>query len=347
VQTHDCGYTILKQYFSGNMDISDINRIQKYFNDSSNDDENFFVSQFLNESNDSALEKIAHEHWDKSPSAEVELQHILDRIHFHINTRIVKRPILSRIFSAYNRVAAVLLIPLFIGGILLLQQNSIRNNTSTEISAPPGSRVQFTLPDGSTGHLNSGSVLKYFVNFSNNRNLSLSGEAYFEVIKDTKNPFTVHTKYADVQVFGTKFDVCAYEDDQEVLTTLEKGSVQVLNKIGTTYAMLNSGEQNVISKTSGKMENIRVKTNLYTSWKDQMLRFDNSSFDEVIKKMERWYGVKIKLDKTLKYSEYYTFTVRTESLKELLQLLSLTTPMRFKIDNDTVMIYPLKKKSMN
>lgn len=329
------------------MDISDKNRIHKYFNDSSIDDENFVAAQFLNESNLPELKEAAQEHWEEAPSKEVELQHILDRIHFHINTSKDKRPVLSRILSAYYRVAAVLLIPLIIGGIYMIVLNSTQSNSYAEISAPQGSRVQFTLPDGSMGHLNGGSRLKYPVNFSDNRNVSLSGEAYFEVTKDKKHPFTVQTKYADVQVFGTKFDVCAYDGDQEVLTTLEEGSVKVLNKTGKTYAMLNPGEQNVISTSNGKMQNIPVKTNLYTSWKDEMLRFNNSPFDEVIKKMERWYGVKINLDKTLKYSENYTFTVRTESLKELLELLSFTTPMSYKIDNDTVTICPLKKKTMN
>lgn len=329
------------------MDISDKNRIHKYFNDSSANDENFVAAHFLNESNLSELKDAAHEHWEKAPSTEVELQHILDRIHFHINTSRNNLPVLSRILSAYYRIAAVLLIPLIIGGIYLMRQNSNGNNTYAEISAPQGSRVQFTLPDGSMGHLNGGSKLKYPVNFSGNRNLSLIGEAYFEVAKDKKHPFTVQTKYADVQVFGTKFDVCAYEGDQEVFTTLEEGSVKVFNKTEKTSAMLNPGEQNVINTSNGKMQNIPVKTNHYTSWKDEMLRFDNSPFDEVIKKMERWYGVKINLDKSLKYSENYTFTVRTESLKELLELLSITTPMSYKIYNDTVMIYTLKKKTMN
>jgi len=329
------------------MDISDKNRIHKYFNDSSIDDENFVAAQFLKEGNLPELKEAAQEHWEKAPSKVVELQHILDRIHFHINTSKDKRPVRSRILSAYYRVAAVLLIPLIIGGIYMMVQNSTPNNSYAEISAPQGSRVQFTLPDGSMGHLNGGSRLKYPANFSDNRNVSLSGEAYFEVTKDKKHPFTVQTKYADVQVFGTKFDVCAYEGDQEVFTTLEEGSVKVLNKTGKTYAMLNPGEQNVISTSNGKMQNIPVKTNLYTSWKDEMLRFNNSPFDEVIKKMERWYGVKINLDKSLKYSENYTFTVRTESLKELLELLSFTTPMSYEIDNDTVMIYSLKKKSIN
>ncbi len=326
------------------MDISNKNRIHKYFNDSSVDDENFVAAQFLDESNLPELKEAAQEHWGKAPSTQVELQHILDRIHFHINTSKDKVPVLSRILSAYYRVAAVLLIPLIIGGIYMMEQNSTHSNSYAEISAPQGSRVQFTLPDGSMGHLNGGSWLKYAVNFSDNRNVSLSGEAYFEVTKDKKHPFTVQTKYADVQVFGTKFDVCAYESDQAVLTTLEEGRVQVFNKKGKSSAMLNPGEQNVITKTNGKMESIPVKTYLYTSWKDEILRFNNSPFDEVIKKMERWYGVKINLDKTLKYSENYTFTVRTESLKELLELLSLTTPMSYKIDNDTVVICPLKRK---
>lgn len=324
------------------MDISDKNRIYKYFNDSSIDDENFVAAQFLNESNLPELKEVAQKHWSISPSTEVELQHILDRIHLYIYSNAKKSPALTKILKAYYRVAAVLLIPLIIGGIYLIMPNSMENNTYAEISAPKGSRVQFTLPDGSSGHLNGGSSLKYFVDFSDKRNINLSGEAYFEVAKDKKHPFTVKTKFADVQVFGTRFDVCAYESDKEVMTTLEEGSVKVFNKAEKSSVMLNPGEQNVINKTNGKMQSIKVKTNLYTSWKDEMLRFDNSPFDEVIKKMERWYGIKINLDKSLKYSENYTFTVRTESLKELLELLSITTPMNFKIDNGTVMIFPLK-----
>jgi len=327
------------------MEISVKDRIHKYFNSSSIDDEDFVSAQYLHDGNESGLKEIAWEHWEKSPSTEVELQHILDRILININTSKDKRPIFSRILSAYYRVAAVLLIPLLIGGIYMIVLNSNRSTTYAEIVSPQGARVQFTLPDGSKGYLNGGSKLKFPVNFSKNRNISLSGEAYFEVAKNEKQPFTVQTKYIDVKVFGTKFDVCAYEDDLEVLTTLEEGSVSVFNKTKKTYTMLNPGEQNIVNSISGSMKNTSVNTTLYTSWKEETLRFSNSPFDEVVKKMERWYGVNIILDKSLKYSENYTFTIRTESLRELLQLLSLTTPMSFKIDNDTdkVVIYPLNK----
>ena len=328
------------------MDISDKDRIHKYFNDSSIDDEGFVAAQYLQHDNESGLKEIAREHWETSPSSKVELQHILDRILFRINTSKNKRSVLSRILYAYYRFAAILLIPLLIGGIYLLVQNSNRSTTYAEIVSPQGTRVQFTLPDGSKGYLNGGSKLKFPVNFSDNRNINLNGEAYFEVAKNKKLPFTVKTKYADVLVFGTKFDVCAYESDPEVLTTLEEGSVRVFNKTGRTYAMLDPGEQNIVNTNSGDMKNTPVNTKLYTSWKEETLRFSNSPFDEVVKKMERWYGVKIILDKSLKYSENYTFTIRTESLRELLQLLSLTTHMSFKIDNDTdtVFIYPLNKR---
>jgi ferric-dicitrate binding protein FerR (iron transport regulator) len=329
------------------MEFSDKNRIREYFTDSSGDDENFVADMYLDNGNEPELNEVAREHWAKSPSNEVELQHILNRIHFHINTSASKRPVLFRILTVYYRVAAVLLIPLLIGGFYLKMQNSNLDNTYAEIRASEGSRVQFTLPDGSVGFLNGGSKLKYPVNFSGNRNVSLIGEGYFEVAKDKKHPFTVQTKFADIQVFGTKFDVCAYESDYDVFTTLEEGSVKVFNKTEKTYSMLDPGQQNVISKSSGKMQNISVNTDLYTSWKDDMLKFNNSPFDEVVKKIERWYGVKVILDKSLKYSENYSFTVKTESLKELLELLAITTPMSFKIDNDTVMIYALRRRTIN
>ncbi len=327
------------------MEISEKTRIREYFSNSSVEGEDFVATRYFDDRNETELNEIAHEHWENSSSEKVELQHILNRIHFHINTSAAKRSVLSGILLTYYRVAAVLLIPFLIGGIYLMMQNADTCNTYSEIRAPQGSRVQFTLPDGSTGYLNGGSKLQYPVNFSRNRKVSLIGEGYFEVVKDKKNQFVVQTKYADIQVFGTKFDVCAYESDHEVYTTLKEGSVRIFNKTEKTYAMLDPGQQNVINKSSGKMQNSIVKTELFTSWKDEMLRFNNSSFDEVVKKMERWYGVKIRLDKSLKYSENYTFTVRTESLKELLQLLSITTPMSYKIDNDMVMIFPLKSKN--
>lgn len=326
------------------MDISEKNRLQEYFNTSSSDEGDFVAELYLDKSKEFELRKIALEHWDESPSSEIELQHVLNQIHFYINTNSNKPLLKTRILSTYYRVAAILMIPLLIGVIYQAAQDFNKNETYAEIMAPKGSRVQFTLPDGTEGHLNGGSRLRYPVNFDDKRKISLSGEVYLEVAKNEKLPFIVKTKHIDVKVLGTKFDICAYETDKEVYTTLEEGSVQIFSKISSISTILNPGEQNIVNTSNGKMKNVKVNTKLHTSWKEEILRFDNSPFDEVVKKMERWYGVTITLDASLKYSEYYTFTVRTESLKELLDLLSITTPMSYKIDNDTVMIYPLKRK---
>lgn len=315
----------------------DKNRITQFFESKSAEGEDFVTNTFADQSNDDGLQQLAHEHWDNTSSATVNLQHILNKIHFKINSETREKSVGQKIIHVYYRVAAILLVPILIGGLVL--GNVSRNNIAyAQLKAPKGSRVQFTLPDGSTGNLNGGSTLIYATNFNAKRTVKLSGEGYFKVKKDAKRPFIVQTKYADVKVLGTQFDVCAYDRDQEMTTTLEKGSVEVTNKETSTITMLKPGQQNRLNMLTGEMHNENVKTDLYTSWKDNLLRFDNAPFGEVIKKMERWYGVKIILEKSLQYSERYTMTIKTESLREMLQLLKLTTPINYKIKNDMVYI---------
>jgi ferric-dicitrate binding protein FerR (iron transport regulator) len=325
------------------MKLSDKNRINTYFLGETGDDEDFVSAAYLNPENEFELKEIARKHWVASSGNFIDLQHILNHIHFMIRTG-KKQSFRTRMINIYYRVAAVFMIPVIFGGVYLLAFRSSPENTFTEIRAPKGSRIQFTLPDGSTGSLNGGSQMRYSDHFKRNRKLFLTGEGYFKVMKDEKHPFVVSTEYVDVQALGTRFDVCAYPEDQDVYTTLDEGSVRILNKAVNISMTLVPGEQNVCRTPNGEMENRKVRTDLYTSWKDELLRFDNALFDEVVKKMERWYGVKIVVDKRLKYSENYTFTIKTESLRELLGLLSYTTPMTFKIDKDSVMIYPLYHK---
>jgi ferric-dicitrate binding protein FerR (iron transport regulator) len=329
------------------MNETDKNRIDRYFNAASAEDESFVTDSFLNEVNEADLKEIATGHWEKSSSKKVELQHILNQIHFFINTHSARRPTAkSSLLFFYSRVAAILFVPLLIAGAFLLSRTLDQESSYAEIQAPKGSRVQFTLPDGSKGYLNGGSAIKYPSQFSDERIVSLTGEGYFEVTKNPGRPFIVQTKSADVVVLGTKFDVCAYNSDQEVVTTLEEGHIRVINKKDNSSATINPGEQSRINIYSGEMTSNKVNTRLFTSWKEEMLRFDNAPFAEVVKKMERWYGIRITLDKSLQYSDNYTLTIKTESLREMLQLLSLTTPMKYDIKENKVFIYPSKTENM-
>jgi len=328
------------------MNETDKNRVDQYFNASSAKDEHIVADLFLDDRNEHDLKKIAAEHWVKSSSRKVDLQHILNQIHFRINTSSAfRKRIKNSIMFAYSRVAAILFIPLLIAGIYLMNQTTSNpENSYAEIQAPKGSRVQFTLPDGSKGYLNGGSSLKYLSVFGNERKVTLTGEGYFEISKDTIHPFIVQTKFADILVLGTKFDVCAYNSDQEVVTTLEEGQVRIISKKDNRSASLNPGEQNRINILNGKMTSEKVNTHLFTSWKEEMLRFDNAPFAEVVRKMERWYGVRITLDKSLQYSDNYTMTIKTESLREMLQLLSITTPMEYEVIGNKVFIYQQKNE---
>ena len=314
-------------------------KIRWYYDSSGKKDEGIVINAFSDDRNIDELNQLAKEHWDKASEKPVNLEHVLHRIHYKLNllsNQAHRRP--KTFILHFQRIAAVLLLPLLFVSVYLGYQSRSFTNSYTEIQAPPGSRVHFSLPDGSAGVLNGGSDLRYAANFKNKRDLQLQGEAYFEVKKDRNHPFTVATKNADIQVLGTKFDVCAYNDSEEIYTTLEEGSVQVFDKQNERNALLKPGEQNIIQRSSGKMITKKVETSLYTSWREDVLKIDNTPFEKVVKLMEHWYGVTIQLDPNLKYSQTYTLTIKAESLREMLQLLKITTPFNYQINGNKVII---------
>ena len=319
----------------------DIKRLNEYHQSSSSSDEEFVIQRFLDDSDEESLKSASQKHWEESSEKKVELGHVLRRIHNRIDPQNPKRSQAQRIFNFYSRIAAILVVPLLIAAAYFSYQTYSFANSYTEIQAPAGSRVHFSLPDGSAGVLNGGSNLRYAANFKNERDLQLDGEAYFEVTRDKAHPFTVITQSADVQVLGTKFDVCAYDNSEEISTTLEEGSVRVFNKQNERTALLKPGEQNIIQRSNGNMITKKVETSLYTSWRNDILKIDNTPFEKVVKLMERWYGVSIQLDPDLKYSQTYTLTIKAESLREMLQLLKITTPFNYQINGNKVTISKL------
>jgi len=241
--------------------------------------------------------------------------------------------------------AAVFIFAFFLGfGVYNFHRGSLpdSSNTYTEVHVPCGERSQVILSDGTKVWLNSGTILKFPLVFnSKKRNVFLKGEAFFDVSKNTKKPFIVNAGQMNIQVFGTRFDVCAYTDDHEFSATLEKGMITATSMLTGTgeKLQLKPGEQVVFNFDTKKITRKMVDTELYTSWKEDMLHFKNAGFSDVIKKMERWYGVKITVDESAKFNKYYNMTIKTESLREMLNLLSYITPIKYKIEKDNVFIY--------
>lgn len=235
------------------------------------------------------------------------------------------------ILTHLQRIAAILFLPLLISSLVYFFMLPSSNETAwTEIICPPGTRTEFELPDGSTGTLNGESSLKYATNFSQNRQVQLQGEAYFEVVRNRKRPFRVTTDRLKVEVLGTCFSVMAYEDQINEEVVLKTGNVKILNKKDNALALLSPDQQFVLNKSKNQFTKNKVNAQALTSWIEGKLVIENECFDKVAERLSRWYDVDIKIeDPNLNKYKYYG-TFENEPLDEVLRLISITAPIKYK-----------------
>ncbi len=208
----------------------------------------------------------------------------------------------------------------------------------TLVQTMQGQKMQMTLPDGTKVWLNSGSRLSYTGAFNrDSRELNLQGEAFFDVKKDEHKKFIVNTSKINVVVKGTAFNVSAYPDDKNIDVSLVRGRIAVMAKNGRHLTDMKPQDFLRISPTTLKYSLNKVDADTDLIWMQNEVRFSNAGIREVAKKLERWYGVDIRLinpDDMQKYS----FSVKTESLRELLSLFKKITPIEYTIDGKEVTI---------
>jgi len=316
----------IKLYISGIADKNDIDFVESLF---SHGQENSDLRNHLEKEWKSDLQK-------KTPS-EINLSHLLDHVHHMIrNKENQKRKLLvHRLTHLYSKVAAILLLPLIIAGGLTFNYFEKTSNTTVEqlvssvIHAPMGARVSFNLPDGTVGWLNSGSSLSYSIPFNNNRKVTLDGEAWFDVNHNEKSPFEISAGNSKVKVLGTSFNVSAYRGAQYIEVVLQQGKVEFYPDNISQKVLMTPSQKLVFS--NGKIDLTITDPSKYEAWTDGKLVFRGDNMTEVAGRIERWYNVKVILaDKDLeKYSFRATF--EDDSLEEVLRLLSLTSPIGYKI----------------
>jgi len=269
--------------------------------------------------------------------SEVNLTHLLDRVHHIIrkNETLKRQKPLQKFIRIYLRAAGILLLPLLAAGGLVYSYLGNHGNTtadrqvSSTIYAPMGARVSFNLPDGTTGMLNSGSYFSYSLPFNNNREVSLEGEAWFEVSRDETHPFEISTGNSTVKVLGTSFNVSAYPAENYVEVVLQKGKVEFLDNKGNEKVTMLPSERLVFQ--NGNINKSVTDPAKYNAWTEDKLVFRGDPMAEVARRIERWYNVKVNLaDSELeKYSFRATF--EDDKLEEVLRLLSMTSPIRYQI----------------
>jgi len=224
----------------------------------------------------------------------------------------------------------------------LTQNNKV---TMNEIAVPNGNRTLITLSDGSTAWLTNGSKLKYPDNFSGDtRNVQLEGEAFFTVAHDVKKPFVVKLGEHRVKVLGTEFSVVSYDEDNTVQVDLISGKVQMDVGDGTgkyKSVVLQPLHSLVLDKTSGSLSQSKIPDSFFKYWQEGVYKFEEESFANLSKKIDRIYGVEIIFQDEAIKNRTFTGTFNIDdniyTMMEVFRRAS-TKPFDFKIERNKIYI---------
>ncbi len=252
----------------------------------------------------------------------------------------------TRIIGKYLQMAAGYAAAVLVGAALVFVFTHTRTlpeqvQGGSFIVQTDNSDRSFTqLPDGSRIWLNKGTKIEYNQQFGiRNRNVLLNGEAYFEVAKNKKLAFVVKTKSIDVTALGTSFNVNAYDDGNEVTTTLYTGKVNVQSTLTGYKTILNPFEVAVFSKTKDK-----ITTYVFTGpdkpvWMEPEFRFDMLPLIDISKQLERNYNVVfVYRNQKIKHLKFSGTFDRDEKLNEILRVIKINTNIDYVIKNDSIII---------
>ena len=205
------------------------------------------------------------------------------------------------------------------------------------VRIPHGGEYITRLPDGSVVHLNAGSELKVPVHFgTESREVWLRGEGFFEVVHRENLIFTVHTDKADISVLGTEFDVRAYTDEKEVMTTLVQGVVGVSS--GGTYDRLKPGEQ---ARIAGKGDVRVAEVDIYPfiAWKNGRMVFENERLEKIMAELQRWYDFELfYADPDVKEMHFTIDILKYEEISKVLNLMERMNKVKFTQKGRTVVV---------
>lgn len=227
-----------------------------------------------------------------------------------------------------------------------------------EISTRPGSKSRIQLPDGSTVWINAGSKITYDKSFGGElREVTLSGEAFFDVVHDADRPFIIHASAIDIRVLGTAFNVKAYPEDAKTETSLIRGRIEVsFRNRPNDKIILTPNEKLVVdnqrSADSVQQDNAlplmainKLKINptdstvAETQWVENRLVFNDESLEDLVVKMERWYGVEIEIRETFLKGKRFTGNFQNENIEQAMEALAISYPFSFERNGNKIFIH--------
>lgn len=222
-------------------------------------------------------------------------------------------------------------------------EGEVLHNT---IKTPLGGEYFLVLSDGSRVHLNAMSSLRFPVRFTRERReVELTGEAYFEVEKDDI-PFVVMAGETSTEVLGTEFNVSAYPEDEEIKTTLVRGSVRFTAASREESYLLKPSEQVRFNKLSGEARVKEVDVADFIAWKEGLFRFKDWRLEEIMEQLARWYDMKVEFqDETLKGIRFGCCFNRYREITPILELLEKTCKVRVSMEGNIVVLEAANAKT--
>lgn len=255
--------------------------------------------------------------------------------------RVQKRFSVSPVWK-YISIAATIAL-LIVSSVLTFNTQETEPLEYIEVSAISGSKTKVRLPDSSIVWLNSNANLRYPRKFiGNSRNVTLFGEALFEVKKNPQKPFIVNMDGMDIKVLGTIFNVLADSGSDVIETTLLKGSVALFNNKSQTdkaIQILSPNQQALFYKKTGFVKVQQVQASSYASWVSGQFFFKRNTLQEIVTTLGRAYNVKIHLDsKTLKNKHLTGQFTNQETLDEILSILQISARFKYKKEKGEIYI---------
>ncbi|MGV8133682.1 MAG: FecR family protein [Mangrovibacterium sp.] len=253
-----------------------------------------------------------------------------------------KRPRTISIFgSSMMKYAAVFILAVAISSLFFyIKQNGPHPDLDVEsyttAIAENGQISKLILPDSSVVWLNSGTQIKYPTDFARKkREISLEGQAFFQVKRNTEMPFKIFCRDVEVRVLGTSFNIDAYPEEREIKVVLETGKVELLKSSDNKFKYrLDPGQRLIYNRVSDDVAIREVELDRYVKWKDGILIFRKDPMSEVVPVLQRKYNIDLEMAIPNLDNYLFTATITDEPLSEIIKSIAFTCRANFKIIKD-------------
>lgn len=313
----------------------------RYINDSCTAEDLLHVQQFLQDPTwQQALEKMLEADFSAMENGQSD-EKALEEWNQEFRDKYFKKPGVKFWQTPWMGYAAACLVVLGIGGYFF--NKSIRNVEPVvtiamiEKTNPRGTRSRITLPDSSMVYLGAGSSIRFPEQFEpKERTLMLIGEAFFEITKDSKRPFVVHTGKIQTRVLGTSFKITAFKGNP-LTVEVATGKVQVSRmenaKVAAELAVLVPGEGVTWDERSGKAVAIPTEISSVKGWAKGEISFKNRSLTQIAAELENWYGVEISFEKSASVRKRFSLSVDgTAALTDALDIICNTAHLEYRFN---------------